>query len=116
MVNDGFGVFFWLAVFALVLQIMELQMLHSGDRSSAMGLGFVRTVLITVVAISAFACWVNHGSTLVSLEEVEVRLITCYRAQQAVVAAQSELQKLQPNVSKPTGSTPVGADAIHTKE
>jgi len=93
--TDAHGVIAGLLFLFFVIQFIELLAFEHGDRSQAMNTGIVYVVLIGALAIANLVCWMNPDVALVGLDKREIAIIRECRAEQTVIKAQQELQKLK---------------------
>lgn len=93
--TDAYGVIAGVLALLFVLHLAELASFEFGDRGQALGSGILYLVLTGALAISTLVCWMNPDVALVGLDKREITIIREYRAEQTVIKAQQELQKLK---------------------
>jgi len=87
-----------LAFLCIPLLLMSLVILGDliwGTRSGAIGSVCINIAIVVALAIIGFCCWLKSDIMLVCLDQQEVSIIRKYRAEQMMLKAQQELQKLQ---------------------
>lgn len=92
---DAYGVIAMGLILLFVSHSIELIAFAHGESNQAMGNGILCLVIIGAFAIATFVCWENPDIALVGLDKREMAIIREYRAEQTVIKAQQELQKLK---------------------
>lgn len=93
--TDAYGVIAGMLVLFFVLNFIALTSFECGDRGQAWSSGILHLIFTGALAISALVCWMNPDIALVGLDKREIAIIREYRAEQTVIKAQQELQKLK---------------------
>lgn len=93
--TDAYGILTVLALFVCGTQIVELIAVRAKEFEVLEIGGSLIMVLTVALAISMFICWLSPRSVLVELDQQEAGIIERYRAEQTVIKAQQELQKLK---------------------
>lgn len=93
--TDAYGILTALALFACGTQIVELAAVRTKEFEVVEIGGSLIMVLMVALAISMFICWLSPRSVLVELDQQEAGIIKRYRAEQQVIKAQQELQRLK---------------------
>ena len=93
--TDAYGVITIWLILLFVAHLIELVAFGHGESNQAMGNGILCLVIIAAFVIATFVCWANPDVALVGLDKREIAIIREHRAEQTVIKAQQELQKLK---------------------